>query len=193
MYDTAVFGPTSPVLGRRSRFAIEPTFGNISFATVTADYRQYLMPVRPFTLAMRVMHLGRYGGGSNDPRLLPLVLTLRDVVRGYGDTGRVSVAGGTLSADRMLVGNVELRFPLQALWNRRSQSASLPIEALLFSDSGRFWLSRARSDGTSPLLQSIGAGVRLNAAGFIFEIDGVRRIAQPSRRWTFAINFRPGF
>jgi Tol biopolymer transport system component len=192
VYDTAVFGPTSPILGKRYRFAIEPTFGSISFATVTADYRQYVMPVRPFTIAMRLMHLGRYGGGSTDPRLLPLVLTLRDVVRGYGDSGRVSVPGGTLSADRMLVGNVELRFPLRALWNRRSQSGSLPIEGLLFSDSGRFWLSRARSSSWAAL-QSVGAGVRLNAAGFVLEIDGVRPIGQPSRRWTFAINFRPGF
>jgi len=93
----------------------------------------------------------------------------------------------------MVVGNVELRFPLRALWNRRSPSSSFPIEGLLFSDSGRFWWPRARPAGAVATLQSIGAGVRLNVAGFVFEIDGVRPIGRPSRPWTFAINFRPGF
>jgi hypothetical protein len=35
--------------------------------------------------------------------------------------------------------------------------------------------------------------VRLNAAGFVFEIDGVRPIGRPERGWTFSVNFRPGF
>ena len=87
VYDSAVFGPASPVLGHRYRFAVAPAFGSISYTSVTADYRRYVMPVRPFTIAMRVMHQGRYGSGADDPRLLPLAWTLRDVVRGYGDTG----------------------------------------------------------------------------------------------------------
>ena len=111
VYDTAVFGPTSPILGQRYRFAIAPTFGDLAFTSVTADYRRYLMPVRPFTIATRVMHLGRYGGGSDDPRLLPLVFTMRDVVRGYGDTGRTGGSDSALSATRMLVANLEMRFP----------------------------------------------------------------------------------
>jgi hypothetical protein len=192
VYDTSVFGPTSPILGERYRVAVTPTFGSLSFTSVTADYRRYVMPVRPFTIAMRVMHLGRYGASSDDPRLLPLVFTVRDVVRGYGDTGRVGVAGGALSANRMVVGNVELRFPLRALWNRRMPS-TLPVEGLLFADSGRFWLPRAGTDGAIANLHSVGAGVRLNAAGFVFEIDGVRPIGRPERGWTFSVNFRPGF
>jgi outer membrane protein assembly factor BamA len=192
VYDTSVFGPTSPILGERYRLAVAPTFGSLSFTSVTADYRRYVMPVRPFTIAMRLMHLGRYGASSSDPRLLPLVFTMRDVVRGYGDTGRVGVPGGALSANRMVVGNVELRFPLRALWNRRTPS-TLPVEGLLFADSGRFWLPRAGTDGAIANLHSLGAGVRLNAAGFVFEFDGVRPIGRPERGWTFSVNFRPGF
>jgi hypothetical protein len=142
---------------------------------------------------MRVMHQGRYGGGSGDPRLLPLVSTLRDIVRGYGDTGGMSGSGGMLRANRLLVGNLELRLPLRALWNRRAQSGALPMEALLFADSGRFWLPRAFSSGGIPGLHSIGAGVRLNVAGFVFEIDGVRPIGGASHKWRLAINIRPGF
>ena len=193
VYDTAVFGPTSPILGQRYRFAIAPTFGGLATTSVTADYRRYFMPVQPFTLATRVMHLGRYGGGADDPRLLPLVFTMRDVVRGYGDTGRTGTSDSALSATRMLVANLEMRFPYNALWNRRARSTAVPIEALLFYDAGQFWLPRARSEAASAILQSVGAGVRLTAAGLIFEIDGVSRIGGPQRGWTFAMNFQPGF
>src|SRR5207249_3368506 len=31
VYDTAVFGPTSPILGERYRFAVSPTFGTLAF------------------------------------------------------------------------------------------------------------------------------------------------------------------
>jgi hypothetical protein len=33
------------------------------------------------------MSLGRYGTDAADGRLLPLVWTIRDIVRGYGDLG----------------------------------------------------------------------------------------------------------
>ncbi|HJS08044.1 MAG TPA: BamA/TamA family outer membrane protein, partial [Pirellulales bacterium] len=193
VYDTAVYGPTSPIVGQRYRFALAPTFGTVAFTSVTADYRRYVMPVRPFTIAMRVMHLGRYGGGSADPRLLPLVFTVRDVVRGYGDTGRTAGPDTALSATRMLVGNLEMRFPIHALWTRRARSHALPAEGLVFYDAGQFRLPRGRSQALSATLQSVGAGVRLGAAGFIFEIDGVRRVGRSQDDWTFAINFRPGF
>src|SRR5262249_30304521 len=83
VYDTSTFGATSPILVKRYRFAVAPTFGALTFPTVTADYRQYWMPVRPFTVAIRLMHLGRYGTDANDTRLLPLAWTVRDIVRGY--------------------------------------------------------------------------------------------------------------
>lgn len=192
VYDTAVFGPTSPVLGQRYRFAVAPTFGELTFAAITADYRRYLMPVRPFTVAMRVMHLGRYGGAANDPRMLPLVWTLRDIVRGYGDAGPDPASAGPITASRMLVGNVELRFPLAAL-NRSWRTSSLPMELLAFSDTARFWTRDVRLRSGTPMLRSVGVGVRLNAAGVLFELDAVRPFDQKSQGWTFAFNYRPGF
>ena len=193
VWDSAVFGPTSPVLGQRYRFAIAPTFGTLAFTSVNADYRRYLMPVRPFTIAVRALHLGRYGGSSDDPRLLPLVLTLRDVVRGYGDIGRNAGPDSPLSATRMAIANIEMRFPYYALWSRHTRSSALPIEALLFYDSGRFWLPRAHTEAASTMLQSLGVGARIAAGGSVFEIDGVRQIDRRSGGWTFAINFQPGF
>ncbi|MBI4478170.1 MAG: PD40 domain-containing protein, partial [Acidobacteria bacterium] len=72
VYDAALVGPTSPILGSRYRVDLAPTVGDLTFATVIADYRRYWMPARPFTLAFRVKHVGRYGPGAGDARLLPL-------------------------------------------------------------------------------------------------------------------------
>jgi hypothetical protein len=193
VYDTSMFGPTSPILGRRYRFAVAPTFGGLSFTTVTADYRQYWMPLQPFTIAIRVMQLGRYGTDAADARLLPLVWTIRDVVRGYGDLGTGPSPLRTLSASRMLVGNGEIRFPIASLFSQGSDVGGLPIEGLAFMDVGRFWMpDRLRGATSTSLLRSVGTGVRVNAAGMIFELDAVRRF-NAAHGWTFAFNLRPGF
>ncbi len=192
VYDTAVFGAASPILGQRYRFSIAPTFGSLSYTTVTADYRRYLMPLRPFTIAMRVMQVGRYGSGADDPRLLPLAWTLRDVVRGYGDTGPSAQGAPYLSADRLLVGNAELRFPIPGVFSRHARWSALPMEGLIFSDAGRFWIPDL-SHGTASTLSSVGAGVRIVAAGVVFELDAVKPLHHVSPGWTFSFNFRPGF
>jgi Tol biopolymer transport system component len=206
VHDTSVPGPTSPVLGERYRFAIEPTLGDLTLATVIADYRKYMMPVRPFTIAIRIQHVGRYGADGGDPRLLPLVPTLRDVVRGYGDTLAVTRGCGDaaatectpmsyLSARSLLVGNIELRFPPLGAFRRSATYGPLPLEAFLFSDAGLVW-SRAPVEHAAILstpLRSVGAGVRLNAGGFLFEFDLVRPFDRPSSGWRFAFNVRPGF
>ena len=57
--DTAVLGPTSPILGHRIRLDVEPALGGLMFADVRLDARRYFMPVRPVTFAMRLEHTGR--------------------------------------------------------------------------------------------------------------------------------------
>ena len=71
---TTPLGATAPILGQRYRLEVTPTIGSLSYVGVLADYRKYFMPVRPFTLAARVLHYGRYGSGGEDGRLQPLVL-----------------------------------------------------------------------------------------------------------------------
>jgi Tol biopolymer transport system component len=185
VYDTSVFGATAPVLGTRYRLEASPTLGELSFLTITADYRRYLMPVRPFTLALRAHHVGRYGAGASDERLLPLVWTLRDLVRGY-DPRLV------LTTSRFTVANAELRVPLVGPFGRVSGSNALPIDALVFADAGRF---DGLTSGTvaRTLLRSVGAGMRLNAGGFVFEFDALRPLDRSRGSWTYAVNFRPGF
>lgn len=205
VYDSAVFGPTSPVLGKRYRFEVAPTFGGLTFTAITADYRRYLMPVRPFTLALRLEHVGRYGPDAGDPRLLPIVWTLRDVVRGYGDTGPIASTCGAgaatgcaaldfLSARRLVVGNAELRFPILGAFRGEPRYGSFPLEGLVFTDAATFWTGAPRL-GVSPtrtLLRSVGAGVRFSASGLVFEFDAVRPFDAPGG-WGFAFNFGHGF
>jgi len=90
------------------------------------------------------------------------------------------------------VGNVELRFPLAAVIRRSTDPGQLPIEGLVFSDAGRFWMPTT-FDRRSTTLRSVGAGVRINAAGVVFELDAVRPFNLPSAGWTYSFNFRPGF
>src|SRR5207247_880364 len=67
----------------RYRLGIASTFGDLRLATLVADYRRYVMPLKPFTIAMRVQHVGRYGRDAADPRLLPFVWYVQDTVRGF--------------------------------------------------------------------------------------------------------------
>ena len=86
-----------------------------------ADYRHYFMPARFYTIAVRGMHYGRYGAGGEDSRLIPLFLGYPEFVRGYGvDSFQAGECGSGASCptydrlvgSRMLVGNIEFRFPL---------------------------------------------------------------------------------
>lgn len=183
VYDSAVSGATGPILGQRYRLSLAPSLGGIHAITAVADYRRYFMPVRPVTVAFRVEQVGRYGSGSNDPRLLPLVWTLRDLVRGF------SVDTALLRTSRYEVANVELRTPLVGLLHRGFQYGALPIDLVAFGDGGRF----SGSPSMAANLASVGAGLRLNAAGFVFEFDAVHPVSGPARGWRLGINFSPGF
>ncbi len=66
--DSSYFGFTAPVRGRRYRLEVEPTFGDLEFQSVTADYRRYFF-FRPVTLALRGLHFGRYGTDAESERL----------------------------------------------------------------------------------------------------------------------------
>ncbi|HEX6040068.1 hypothetical protein, partial [Longimicrobium sp.] len=81
VYDATLQGYTSPFAGQRYRFEVAPTLGDLQFTTATADYRRYLY-FRPFTLAFRGMHVGRYG---RDEHLVgDIYLGWPFLVRGYG-------------------------------------------------------------------------------------------------------------
>jgi outer membrane protein assembly factor BamA len=202
--DTAVFGPTSPVLGDRLRFEIASTFGELSVTRVLLDHRRYLMPVKPYTVATRIVHLGQYGPDAHDVRVLPTFLGSRQFVRGYGwgslrcqvdDQGECGALEELLGS-RLLVGNVEVRAPLLGIRSRELRYGPVPVEGFLFADSGLVWARSAAftvAAGERRLVGSFGMGARINAFGIPLDIAAVRAMSAPARGWSFEVSFRPGF
>ena len=204
VHDTSVHGAASPILGERYRVGIAPMFGDLRLATIVADYRKYVMPIRPFTLAMRVQHVGRYGRDAADPRLLPFVWFVQDIVRGYD--GRQLPARGcdptaaeacdpidATTTRRLIAANVELRFPIVGALRRSTSYGPIPIEGVVFSDTGAFWTGGPSTAAAKTIVRSAGAGMRLNAGGFVFEFDAARPIAAVAPGWRLSVNFWPGF
>ena len=154
--DTAVFGGTGPVLGSRYRFQLSPVTGGVTYVNVLADYRRYLMPVRPYTIALRILQSARYGPGSGDPRLLATYVGSSWLVRGYG-ASRVAESecgsGQCPALDHMLgtgvlVGKLEIRAPLLSAFSSRLRYGAVPLDIFAFADAGTTWAPRAgRSDG----------------------------------------------
>ena len=208
VYDTSIFGAASPIRGSRYRLELDQTAGDLKYGSALADYRTYLMPVRPFTFAVRGMYYGRYGHDAESPLLTPVFLGYSELVRGY-DYGSfranecgISVDGSCpvidkLFGSRMALANLELRFPLWGAFGGDNFYGPLPIELGVFTDAGAAWdrsgsLKLTGTDGK--LVRSVGALVRANLLGFaIAEIDYVRPIDRPGRGWLWSFNLRPGF
>jgi Tol biopolymer transport system component len=149
--DTSQFGIASPIRGTRFRAETEWTSGDLSFETALLDYRRYFF-VRPVTFAMRALHVGRRGRGSEDFRVPILDIGDQNLVRGY-ELGSIGVQECTLSADatrcpeferligsRIAVMNFEVR--AQILGTPDFGLLSLPAaptEAVFFVDVGAAW------------------------------------------------------
>jgi hypothetical protein len=192
--DRTVFGATGPLLGSRYRFEVAPAVGSVGYTRVLGDYRHYFMPVRPYSLAMRVLHSGRYGRDRDDTRLLSSFLGSRYFVRGHQLDARqcppdpIRVCGDDLLGSRLLVTNLELRFPVWGMFKRQLEYGPLPADAFLFADSGTVW-----SQGGRNFISSVGAGLRLNASGLPIELAAIRSLDGPAPRWQFDVGFRVGF
>jgi hypothetical protein len=192
--DTTVFGPTGPLLGSRYRFEVAPAVGSIGYTRVLADYRRYVMPVRPYSLAIRVLHSGRYGRDRDDARLLSSFLGSRYFVRGHTVDARycppdpTRVCGDDLLGSRLLVTNLELRMPLWGMFTRQLEYGPLPADVFVFADGGGVW-----SEGRRGFISSLGGGVRLNASGLPVEVAAIRSLDGPRPRWQFDVGFRVGF
>ena len=208
VYDSSIFGATSPLVGRRYRLEYSRMAGTLSYGGVLADYRRYFMPSRPFTLALRGLHYGRYGADSEDPRLTPLFIGYQGLVRGY-DYGSFDAneceslnlttceAFDRLNGSRVGVASAELRFPLLGLFSRTSYYGAFPIEMALFADAGIAWTSDIQprfAGGEREWARSVGVAWRLNVLGFaIAEIDFVRPLDRSRKGWLWQFGLTPGF
>jgi len=203
VFDTSVFGATSPIVGQRYRLEMSQSTGTLQYSGALLDYRKYFM-ARPFTLALRGMHYGRYGRDSEDSRMSPLFLGYSSIIRGY-EPGSFTVEEcpnacpqfDRLVGSRMLVTNVEFRAPLIGLFRPSAMYGGVPVEVGVFADAGLAWTSDTKpsfAGGDRDWARSVGATIRFNAFGFaIGEIDYVRPLDRPGRGWMWQFNFIPGF
>jgi Tol biopolymer transport system component len=207
VYDTSIFGVTSPIRGSRYRLQLDQTTGDLRYGAALADYRTYVMPFRPFTIALRGMYYGRYGRDAENPLLTPVFLGYGGLVRGYDyNSFEASECGALTNAcpvldklfgSRMILGSAELRFPLWGALGGDNFYGPLPVEMGVFTDAGAAWdrSGRLKLTGTDAnLVRSVGALFRVNVLGFaVAEIDYVRPLDRPRRGWLWQFNLMPGF
>lgn len=209
VYDTSNFGATSPVQGQRYRFEAAPAFGSVRFASVLADYRRYFMPVSFYTIATRVLHYGRYGSGGQDDRLFPLFIGYPNLVRGYdiatfdaaecvANAASDCPALERLTGSRLMVANLELRFPLLRPFGvSQSMYGPIPVEIAFFADGGVAWNRGEKPSllgGERRGVTSAGVAFRVNLLGFaIGQFNFTRPFQRETRGWVFQFNLSPGF
>src|SRR5262249_2292457 len=123
VHDTSFYGATSPILGERSRFEMRTTRGSLQFSTAVADWRKYVMPVRPVTVPARALHIGRYGPDAEHVQLAKYYAGHQQLIHGYGfgefEPGECGAFERTTCAvfdrlvgSRLFVMNAEIRAPL---------------------------------------------------------------------------------
>jgi len=83
VFDTSIYGVTSPIRGSRSRIEWSQSAGSLLYSGVLADYRRYMMPVKPLTVAVRGIYFGRFGRDSENQQLPALYIGYPGLVRGY--------------------------------------------------------------------------------------------------------------
>ncbi len=207
VYDTSFFGATAPILGQSYRIEFTPYIGSVNFSTFLADYRRYIMPVRPFTLGFRLLHFGRYGKNAEDSRFYPLFLGYETLVRGYNSSSFSYAESDVyygLFGSKLLVANVELRFPLfGVLGIGRGYYGILPMDFIAFYDAGIAWGYEADDDkaakpfflgGERKPVSSAGVGIRMNMFGaLILGFNVVKPFDRPDKGLYFQFTIMPGF
>jgi hypothetical protein len=204
VHDSAIWGPAAPILGTRSRLEVSPASGGLSFTGLVVDYRKYVMPVRPYTVAARLQYQARFGADAGDARLHPLFVGARNLVRGYDLSSLSAGCASTVQDEcapidrligpRTLVANIELRFPVLGVRSRTQTYGTVPIEGVLFADGGMAGGGRySPGPVRQRIARSAGGAIRIAPFGFVAEIGVVRTFDHPSRRWSVLLNFQPGF
>jgi hypothetical protein len=220
--DNALFGPTSPLAGRRARAEVTPTVGTIQKVDYLADLRNYL-PIRLGTLTFATRLLGSFAIGR-DEAIFPKYIGRPDFIRGYDDanlfgtavecnqflganvSGRASEACSTveLVGSRAIVGNAELRFPIIRRFDIGTFFGLPPVDGVLFYDAGLAWnkgqdVSLRKPDNYNVDLHrypltSWGGGLRVNLFNVaILRFDYAIPMAKDDRSGVWTFSLGPGF
>jgi outer membrane protein assembly factor BamA len=179
--------------------------GTLTYSGVLGDFRTYLMPKRPVTLAFRGVYFGRFGADAEHDRLPTLYLGYQGLVRGYAEgsfeSGECGIqpdnscpAFDRLVGSRIALANAEMRVPVWSLFGGDNFYGPLPVELALFGDAGVAWgQSFGFREGDHEPVTSAGVALRVNAFNFaVIEIDYVKPF-QRDRGWLWQFALRPGF
>ncbi len=206
--DTSFFGATSPLYGSRARLEIGRSVGTLRYTSLLVDGRRYFMPKQPFTIAVRALHVGRYGRDSDHGQLVDLYAGHQEFVHGYG-YGSFTASECPNGADvecpvfadllgsRMLIANLEVRAPLAGLFSGDLEYGRVPIEVAAFFDAGVTWSHETRPaflGGSKGVVRSVGAAARVNLLGLlVVEVAASRPLDRIARTWQWQIGIRQGF
>ena len=201
-----------PVAGGRYRFEVSPNAGTLNFQTVLADYRHYFF-MRPFTLAIRGLHYGRYGKNAENDRMQPLYIGQPSLIRGYDvysfDPSECTATPGNdcpeftrLSGSKLAVANAEFRIPLFGTSRFGLLNVPfLPTEIAPFIDVGAAWTKSegedwrfARNTSARVPVVSTGISARFNLLGFaVVEAYWAHPYQRPTRGSFFGFQLAPGW
>jgi len=210
--DSSVFGFISPINGTRYRYELGALQGDLKFQTLLADWRKYFF-FRPVTLAVRGLHYGRYGSGSEDTRISPLFLGRNSIARGYDPYSInavecVAPTGSTacpvfdrLIGSRIAAGSVELRAPLLGISGYGLIDAPfLPTEIFAFGDVGAAWSKGssvnwkyATNTAARVPVFSVGVGLRILLAYIPIEVFAAKPFQRPGEQVVYGFNIIPGW
>jgi hypothetical protein len=216
--DNSFFGFTSPIRGGRFRFGVEGTAGTENFLTATADWRRYFSPSKNLTIAVRGLHIGRYGNIASDA-IRPMFIGYETLMHGYAwesfDPDECTASQlqapnqdstcptfTRLFGHRMAVANLELRIPLIGTKEFGLVNFPfVPVELAFFGDAGIAWdnnnpatfeLSKSSVDRV-PVF-STGAAARFNVLGFmVLEAYYAYPFQRPFKGGHFGFNISPGW
>ena len=201
---------TGPVQGSRYRLEVSPTFGSLQYTTGLADGRKYFF-MRPFTLAFRGLHYGRYGRDAEDPRQYQIYLGEETLMRGYGygsftndecNQNSCSVLQ-RMFGSRIALASAEFRIPLFGVPEYGLINFPyLPTTIAPFFDAGEAWTSGEtphfafeNANGSQRgIVSSAGVSARMNLLGYaIFEAYVARPFQRPGRGWVMGLQLAPGW
>ncbi|HWL39277.1 MAG TPA: BamA/TamA family outer membrane protein [Gemmatimonadaceae bacterium] len=208
--DNTLFGTTAPISGRRMRFQVAQTVGELVFTDYVADYRRY-DPIVFNRLTFATRFLASVSVGQ-DETFFQKYIGRPDYVRGYDRAnfnsfdctstigeGQAECNNTQLAGSRVAVANAELRFPIIRRFDIGSSFGLPPVDGLLFYDAGLAWSKGQQAflkkpDNFDPNtqrfpLRSWGAGLRVNLFNLaILRWDYARPLdIDRDPNWTFSL------
>ncbi len=209
--DNSIFGMTAPMKGMRSRVGYQRYLGAANFNTAIVDFRYYKY-LKPFTFAWRFMHVNRFGKHLPENRIIyPFFITYEYFIRGYTfdvlsryvQTTNADLTFADLMGNKILVSNFEIRMPFTGPERLALLKSSFLFSDLsLFVDAGWVWepgeklsFSLYGEQGKRRLWASTGLALRINLFGQIIIQPYLSRplTLKNYSRWSFGLNFYPGF